>query len=672
MCVQCQERKNIMKKLLIPAVLAATLLIGALVVPVGGQTLAAQVLLLLSRANTWTATQTIGTLVVTDSCTGCGGSGSGTVTSVAMTVAPSGIFDISGTPITISGTLALSLDNQNANIVLAGASSGGAAEPAFRALVDADIPNDITIAGTNIVTWAALNKTGSTLADLATRSAGDLNSGTLALARLTDSGTANLPLVSGGGGGDPVYENLDISVSANITGELNAANFPTLTGDITTAGGALATTLANTAVSAASYGSSTQVGTFTVDSKGRLTAASNTTISTVALLDASRHSDTAADAATRGSIIIGNSSNLWDELLKGTSGQFLRTDGTDVAWGVDGSSLTTLNAGNISSGTLALARGGTNGSITAAAGAVIYSTGSALSITAVGSSGECLESRGTSAPAWDTCATAANHDILSATHGDTLAAGVSRGSIMIGNSTPAWSELTVGANGTFLRSNGTDLSFSTNGSGLTSLNASNLTTGTVAAGRLPTIAANAGGTGLTVYTIGDLLSASATTTLAPIVAVGSGQVLTSAGTGTLPAWSASPTLTNITAAELNLTTELNMGGEMLIVDTAPTISSGFGSSPSIASENGPSAFTIDVGTGGSATGGVIGLPTAATGWNCFVHNQTDWAAGDAARGLTRQTAETTTTVTVENQLTSDGVALAWTASDILIVSCFAY
>ena len=53
----------------------------------------------------------------------------------------------------------------------------------------------------------------------------------------------------------------------------------TLTGDVTGSGtGSFAATLANTAVSASSYGSATQVGTFTVDSKGRLTAASSTSI----------------------------------------------------------------------------------------------------------------------------------------------------------------------------------------------------------------------------------------------------------------------------------------------------------------------------------------------------------------------------------------------------------
>lgn len=59
----------------------------------------------------------------------------GTVTSVAFTATPSGVFDVSGSPIVTSGTIALSLDNQNANVVLAGPASGAATTPAFRALV---------------------------------------------------------------------------------------------------------------------------------------------------------------------------------------------------------------------------------------------------------------------------------------------------------------------------------------------------------------------------------------------------------------------------------------------------------------------------------------------------------------------------------------------------------
>ncbi len=71
---------------------------------------------------------------------GGGGGGSGTVTSVAFTASPSSVFDVSGSPVTTSGTIALSMDNQSANTVLAGPTSGGAAAPAFRALVSADLP----------------------------------------------------------------------------------------------------------------------------------------------------------------------------------------------------------------------------------------------------------------------------------------------------------------------------------------------------------------------------------------------------------------------------------------------------------------------------------------------------------------------------------------------------
>jgi hypothetical protein len=46
-------------------------------------------------------------------------------------------------------------------------------------------------------------------------------------------------------------------------------------------------------------------------------------------------------------------------------------------------------------------------------------------------------------------------------HSDTVAQTVSRGSIVYGNSTPKWDELTVGASGTVLSSDGTDVSWQT-------------------------------------------------------------------------------------------------------------------------------------------------------------------------------------------------------------------
>jgi hypothetical protein len=60
------------------------------------------------------------------------------VTSVALS-APN-IFSVSGSPVTSSGTLGLSLASQAANYVWAGPTTGSAAAPTFRALVANDIP----------------------------------------------------------------------------------------------------------------------------------------------------------------------------------------------------------------------------------------------------------------------------------------------------------------------------------------------------------------------------------------------------------------------------------------------------------------------------------------------------------------------------------------------------
>lgn len=67
-----------------------------------------------------------------------GGGGSGTVTSVAFT-APAQ-YSVSGSPITGSGTIALTWANQSANVIFAGPASGGSGVPTFRAMVAADIP----------------------------------------------------------------------------------------------------------------------------------------------------------------------------------------------------------------------------------------------------------------------------------------------------------------------------------------------------------------------------------------------------------------------------------------------------------------------------------------------------------------------------------------------------
>jgi len=168
-----------------------------------------------------------------------------------------------------------------------------------------------------------------------------------------------------------------------------------------------------------------------------------------------------------------------------------------------------------------------------------------------------------------------------------------------------------------------------------------------------------GGTGFASYTVGDLLYANSTTSLARLTAPALGEVLISQGAATAPIWSSTARLTN-----------LNLGANLALSATAPTIASGFGTSPSITAGT-AAAFRVDVGTGGSATSGVIGLPTAATGWNCTVEDLTATTANAADR-RTVQVSSTTASATLENQTISTGAALAWAASDILAVSCVAF
>ena len=91
--------------------------------------------------------------------------GSGTVSSVALTLTvPSSIFTVSvtGSPITTSGTLAqtVGLQNQTANTVWAGPSSGSPAPPTFRPLTAADYSNLIAGAASGTITTGPVSFTG--------------------------------------------------------------------------------------------------------------------------------------------------------------------------------------------------------------------------------------------------------------------------------------------------------------------------------------------------------------------------------------------------------------------------------------------------------------------------------------------------------------------------------
>lgn len=100
--------------------------------------------------------------------------GAGTVTSVALALP--GIFSVSGSPVTSSGTLTGSLASQSANTIFSGPTTGSAAAPTFRSLVAADIPSlDASKIASGTVATARL---GSGTANSSTFLRGDQTWGT--------------------------------------------------------------------------------------------------------------------------------------------------------------------------------------------------------------------------------------------------------------------------------------------------------------------------------------------------------------------------------------------------------------------------------------------------------------------------------------------------------------
>jgi hypothetical protein len=85
--------------------------------------------------------------------------------------------------------------------------------------------------------------------------------------------------------------------------------------------------------------------------------------------------------------------------------------------------------------------------------------------------------------------------------------------------------------------------------------------------------------------------------------------------------------------------EINIGGALIGFSIAPTLTSGWGTSPTAPAETSTFSFHATVGaTGSPSTTGVIGLPTAPTSWNC--------RANDLTSNVTaRMTAQSASSVT---------------------------
>jgi hypothetical protein len=103
------------------------------------------------------------------------------------------------------------------------------------------------------------------------------------------------------------------------------------------------------------------------------------------------------------------------------------------------------------------------------------------------------------------------------------------------------------------------------------------------------------------------------------------------------------------------------GDGLICSGVPPTITSGFNAGTIGASPNGSCAFFVTVGVGTAGSGGVLALPAAKNGWNCFANNFT-------RADHIQQTANTATSATFTNYGTTFA-ATNWTNGDVITISC---
>ena len=247
----------------------------------------------------------------------------------------------------------------------------------------------------------------------------------------------------------------------------------------------------------------------------------------------------------------------------------------------------TLSTNSVWQGnSIGLAYGGAGAALTAAAGAVVYSSSSALVVGPAGTSGQVLTSGGTSAPVWVNQSSIQVGVATTSTNTENLNGG-SPGYIPYQIDTDETGFIAPGASGTFLRSTGSSTApdwaagavtfgsttvdlgaTSTSLAGLTSINATSGATAFFATPTSPVLF-----TGATTLTIGYGSTASSTTNIST-GAVGSGNTKTiNIGTGGAAGSTTNINLGDADGGTVTVNKDLVVSGDLTVNGTTTTINS---------------------------------------------------------------------------------------------------